>query len=379
MGTRPEAVKVAPMMTAMRRAGLNPLLIDTGQQPGRVAEAIAPFGLTPDIGLDIERRAGSLRELINLVSDAVDRLLDTQLPAAVLVQGDTTTAMAVALTAHLRQVPVVHLEAGLRTGDPRNPFPEETNRRLIADLADLHLAPTPRAARALALEGRDGHRVVVTGNTVVDALATLLPAARARTASAQDGRLMRHLVVTVHRREAWGEGVRTVAGSVRELLARYPDLRASVVTHPNPVVAADVESVLAGTDRCDLLPPQPYDDMLTLLCSADVVLTDSGGLQEEAPSIGVPAVVTRWTTERPEGVEAGWADLVGLDRAAILEAVSRRLDDPTRPDTGNPYGDGAAADRSAAAVRWLLGGGARPEDWAGPAMTSHADDLASTR
>lgn len=364
-GTRPEAVKIAPMLPALRAAGLGPVLVDTNQQPGRVAEALAPFGVRPNITLDVQRHDGSLAELIALVTTSFDALLGRAIPSAVLVQGDTSTALAVALAAHLRRVPLVHLEAGLRTGDRSNPFPEETNRRLIADLADLHLAPTARAGAALAAEGHSGPEVVITGNTVVDALSVLLPAARASTAHQTGASPGRHLVVTVHRREAWGAGVQDVARSVRQLLELHPDLHASVVTHPNPAVAADVIAELADVSRCQLLPPQPYDDMLALLTTADVVLTDSGGLQEEAPSIGVPAVVTRWSTERPEGVETGWADLVGLEPARIIAAVTARLNRPAPPSTSNPYGDGHAADRAAQAIAWLLGRGPRPKDWVG--------------
>ncbi len=371
-GTRPEAVKIAPMVPALRAAGLGPVLVDTNQQPGRVAEALAPFGLRPNLTLDIHRRDGSLAELIALVTASFDTLLTRATPGAVLVQGDTSTALAVALATHLHRVPLVHLEAGLRTGDRSNPFPEETNRRLIADLADLHLAPTARAAAALAAEGHIGPEVLITGNTVVDALSVLLPAARAAGLAAPT-RWGRHLVVTVHRREAWGQGVQDVARSVRQLLERHPDLHASVVTHPNPTVAADVIAELSGVPRCQVLPPQPYDDMLALLTTADVVLTDSGGLQEEAPSIGVPAVVARWTTERPEGVEAGWADLVGLDPDRIIAAVTARLARHAPPAVGNPYGDGHAAERAAAAIAWLLGRGPRPADW-----TGHAASLAAS-
>jgi UDP-N-acetylglucosamine 2-epimerase (non-hydrolysing) len=368
-GTRPEAVKIAPLVAALTAAGLIPVVVDTGQQPGRVAEALAPFGLRPDIELGLQRRDGGLPELVALTTTSFDAHLSATQPAAVLVQGDTTTAFAVGLTAHLRGVPLVHLEAGLRTYDRANPFPEESNRTLLADLADLHLAPTPRAAAALSAEGVRGPKVIVTGNTVVDALQVVLPAARARHHAEPDGRL---LVVTVHRREAWGAGVRTVARSVAQLLAADDSLRAVVVTHPNPAVAGHVHAVLDGVERCELLPPLPYDDMLALLVRADAVLTDSGGIQEEAPTIGVKVVVAREVTERPEGVDSGWAVLTGLDPDRIVKEVGAVLaasDQPRSAAPANPYGDGRAAERSAAAIAWLLGRGARPADWApaGPA------------
>ena len=333
VGTRHEAVKVAPMVQELRRIGITPRVIDTGQQPGRVAEALAPFGVTVDGTLAIERRDGSLNELISLAVTAADAYLRAAKPAAVLVQGDTTTALAVGLAAAMLSIQLVHLEAGLRTGDRMQPFPDETNRVMLADVASLHLAPTAGAARALAAEGLTGEHVVITGNTVVDALECLFPIVKDRPLPmgvTADHR-SKILVVTVHRRESWGQGVRAVAGAVKQLLVDRPTLHAVVVTHPNPAVRDDVHSVLGGVARCDLLPPLQYDDMLSLLSRADVVLTDSGGIQEEAPTLRVPVVVTRTVTERPEGVVAGWADLVGTDPLAIRSAVSRRLDNPGLP------------------------------------------------
>jgi UDP-N-acetylglucosamine 2-epimerase (non-hydrolysing) len=366
VGTRPEAVKIAPLVPALLGVGLEPVVIDTGQQPGRVAEALAPFGIACDASLGLQRMDGGLNELIALAITAVDGYLRAHRPAAVLVQGDTSTAMAVGLAAVMLSIPVVHLEAGLRTGNRSQPFPEETNRTLLADLADLHLAPTPLAARALAAEGRYGDNVVVTGNTVVDALHILLPQIVDRplveAISYRGGGSL--LAVTVHRREAWGAGVRAVAGAVRTLLDQHPDLHAVVVTHPNPAVAADVRDVLSGVARCDLLPPLPYDDMLALLHHADVSLTDSGGIQEEAPTLRLPVVVARSVTERPEGIEAGWATLVGLDADAMVKAVTERLANRVLPPSShNPYGDGLAAERCAQAFSWLLGLAPRPADW----------------
>lgn len=370
VGTRPEAVKVAPVVLALRARGLAVRLVDTGQQPDRVREALAPFGLAPQAGLGITRRDGGLAELSALTLTAVDAHLAAGPPRAVLVQGDTTTALSTATAAALRQVPVVHLEAGLRTGDRARPFPEELNRVLLAGLADLHLAPTARARAALLAEGVPAGSVLVTGNTVVDALDAQLVGLRGRPrpelATRPAGSPL--LVVTVHRREAWGAGVRAVAGAVRTLLAGHPRLHAVVVTHPNPAVAADVRAVLDGAERVRVVAPVPYDEMVTLLLHADLLLTDSGGLQEEAPTLGLPTLVARETTERPEGVEAGWARLVGLDPAAITAAADALLRAPAtaRPGGGNPYGDGRAAGRAAAGVAWLLGRADRPAEWSGP-------------
>ena len=366
-GTRPEAVKIAPIVQVMRQSGQRLVVIDTGQQPGRVAEALAPFGLEPDISLGLARIDGGLNELVALTVAGVDAHLATHSPSAVLVQGDTTTALAAALAARMRGIKVVHLEAGLRTYDKERPFPEETNRVLIADLADLHLAPTARAARALAREGHAGDHVVVTGNTIVDALHVLAPAATARRhpAAAGMGPGQQLMVATTHRREAWDGGVRAVAEAIRTLVAARPNLRAVVVTHPNPAIADELGVVLAGVPRVQLLQPQPYEQMLALLSCADLIVTDSGGIQEEAPSLGVPVVVARELTERPEGVAAGWAALAGHDTAVIVQAAGRFLDAPgrDRPRPENPYGDGKAALRSVAGINWLLSGGDRPGDW----------------
>ncbi|WP_270887033.1 non-hydrolyzing UDP-N-acetylglucosamine 2-epimerase [Pedococcus sp. 5OH_020] len=365
-GTRPEAVKIAPLVRALIEVGLVPTVVDTGQQPGRVDEALRPFDLSAAVNLGIKRRDGGLAELMSLTIKAADDHLRLDAPAAVVVQGDTSTALAVGLAAHLRRIPLVHVEAGLRTGDRENPFPEETNRTLLADLADLHLAPTARAAAALAAEGHVGDHVLVSGNTVVDALQTLLPAARA-TGRAQWPKAAdeQRLVVTVHRREAWGEGVQAVTQAVKELLGQRANLQAYVVTHPNPAVAADVRAALGDTERCTLLDPLPYDDMLAVLSGADAVLTDSGGIQEEAPTIGVQAVVARTTTERPEGIDTGWARLAGLQTASMVELVGQVLDGDGVAPGHNPYGDGEAGPRSALAIRWLLDGGERPKDWQG--------------
>jgi UDP-N-acetylglucosamine 2-epimerase (non-hydrolysing) len=366
VGTRPEAIKVAPVVLALRDSAVAARVIDTGQQPGRVAEALTPFGLSAHASLGLTRLDGSLNELIALAVAGTDAYLRAERPDAVLVQGDTTTAFAVGLAASMLGIPVGHLEAGLRTGDRLQPFPEETNRVLLADLSALHLVPTPHAARALAREGRAGTRVVVTGNTVVDALQRLLGAARSAPmpsgVTLEPGRQL--LAVTVHRRESWGGGIRDVATAVSRLLGDRADLHAVVVTHPNPAVRAEVESVLGSVPRCDLLPPLPYDQMLALLVRSAVVLTDSGGIQEEAPTLRVPVVVARQVTERPEGVAGGWADLVGTDPAAIQRAVTRRLDHPALPpESENPYGDGHAAPRCAQAIAWLLGRAERPVDW----------------
>ncbi|WP_127543946.1 non-hydrolyzing UDP-N-acetylglucosamine 2-epimerase [Actinoplanes sp. OR16] len=362
-GTRPEAVKLAPVALAMREAGLlTPVLLASGQHPAMVSQALAAFGLEPDITLTVERSTGSQAELLTAMVRELDELWSVRTPAAVIVQGDTTTSLAGALAAFWRRIPVVHLEAGLRSGDLDSPFPEEANRRLVAQVASLHLAPTPLAAMNLLDEKIAHTDVLITGNTVVDA--TLAVAARRmpfETPALQDrdfgkGRLV---LVTAHRRESWGEPLDRILGAVKQLIERYPDIEVVLPSHPNPAVRSQVDAALAGVERVTITDPLPYPDLSRLLSEAYLVLTDSGGIQEEAPSFGVPALVLRDVTERVESLTAGCAKLVGSDTARIVEEASSLLDSRVRRDSmtagGNPYGDGLAAKRTAQATAALLG------------------------
>jgi UDP-N-acetylglucosamine 2-epimerase (non-hydrolysing) len=332
-----------------------------------VAQALAAFDLKPDVTLPIDRRSGSQPELMTAMVNRLDALFAERAPRAVTVQGDTTTTLAGALAAFWRQIPVVHLEAGLRSGDLDSPFPEEGNRRLVGQLAALHLAPTPLAATNLLDEGVPAGRVVLTGNTVVDAALAIvdrqpqLPDGLDRVVDA--GRL---ILVTAHRRESWGEPLDRVLSAVRTLLNRYPDVHVVLPSHPNPAVRAQVEAGLAGQSRATVTDPLPYPVLARLLSEAYLVLTDSGGIQEEAPSFGVPALVLRKVTERVESLRAGCAKLVGTDPALIVGEAMRLLDDRAARDAmtaaGNPYGDGTAAGRTEQAVAELLGvaGNRRP-------------------
>jgi len=368
-GTRPEAIKLAPVVMAMRMAGrVTPVLVASGQHPTMVAQALAAFDLEPDVVLPVERVTGSQPELMTAMVSTLDALFAERPPAAVIVQGDTTTTLAGALAAFWRQIPLVHLEAGLRSGDLDSPFPEEGNRRLVGQLAALHLAPTPLAATNLLDEGVPPNKVVLTGNTVVDAALTVVdgrpeldPALREVVES--DARLV---LVTAHRRESWGEPLDRVLSAVRTLLNHYPDIHVVLPSHPNPAVRAQVEAGLANLSRVTVTDPLPYPALARLLSEAYLVLTDSGGIQEEAPSFGVPALVLREVTERVESLTAGCARLVGTDPALIVAEAMRLLDDRAARDAmtaaGNPYGDGNAAVRTEEAVAELLGvaGNRRP-------------------
>jgi UDP-N-acetylglucosamine 2-epimerase (non-hydrolysing) len=358
-GTRPEAIKLAPVAIAMRAAGrVTPVLVASGQHPTMVAQALAAFDLEPDVTLPVERRTGSQPELMTALIERLDALFEERMPQAVVVQGDTTTTLAGALAAFWRQIPVVHLEAGLRSGDLDSPFPEEGNRRLVGQIASLHLAPTALAATNLLDEGADPSRVVLTGNTVVDAALTVvgrrpeLPAELAHS----EGRM---ILVTAHRRESWGEPLDRVLSAVRILLNHYPDVHVVLPSHPNPAVRKQVEDGLAGQPRVVVTDPLPYPTLARLLSEAYLVLTDSGGIQEEAPSFGVPALVLREVTERVESLTAGCARLVGTNPSSIVAEAMRLLDDPTAraamTANGNPYGDGKAAVRTEEAVADLLG------------------------
>ncbi|WP_245973125.1 non-hydrolyzing UDP-N-acetylglucosamine 2-epimerase [Actinoplanes lutulentus] len=368
-GTRPEAVKLAPVAIAMREAGLlQPVLLASGQHPTMVTQALAAFGLEPDITLEVERSTGTQAELLTAMVRELDELWSVRTPAAVIVQGDTTTSLAGALAAFWRRIPVVHLEAGLRSGDLDSPFPEEANRRLVAQVASLHLAPTPLAAMNLLDEKIAHTDVLITGNTVVDATLAMagrkLPfenAALQRRAFNES----RLVLVTAHRRESWGEPLDRILAAVKELIERYDDIEVVLPSHPNPAVRAQVDAALAGVERVTITDPLPYPDLSRLLSEAYLVLTDSGGIQEEAPSFGVPALVLRDVTERVESLTAGCAKLVGSDTARIVEEASALLDSRVRRDAmtagGNPYGDGLAARRTAQATAALLGLAPAPE------------------
>jgi len=369
-GTRPEAVKLAPVAIAMRRQGvLAPVLLASGQHPAMVSQALAAFDLAPDITLRVDRGTGSQAELLTEMIRRLDELWQTRTPSAVIVQGDTTTSLAGALAAFWRRIPVVHLEAGLRSGDLDSPFPEEANRRLVAQVASLHLAPTPLAAMNLLDENIATGDVVITGNTVVDATLMVagrkLPYQNPAVAAVRRSSANRLVLVTAHRRESWGEPLDRILAAVRRLVQRYPDIDVILPSHPNPAVRAQVEAALSGVDRVTVTDPLPYPDLSRLLSEAYLVLTDSGGIQEEAPSFGVPALVLRDVTERVESLHAGCAALVGSDTEVIVAEAAALLDDRARRDAmtagGNPYGDGLAAERTAQATAALLGLARAPE------------------
>ena len=372
VGTRPEAVKMAPLAAALRATGrVDPVMVATGQHTTMVTQALAAFDQRPDVRLELDRRTGEQVELVAELAPALDRILAADGSAGVVVQGDTTSALVGGLVAFWRRIPLIHLEAGLRSGDLTSPFPEEANRRLIGVVADLHLAPTQRAVDALLREHVDRRRVLLVGNTVVDAVLAAADASTAFTDPllARIDRLVadgaRLMLVTAHRRESWGAGLDRVLAAVEQIVDEHPDLQCVLPAHANPAVRAQVDRALAAHPRVTVTDPLPYAALCRLLSRSTIVLSDSGGIQEEAPSFRVPVLVLREVTERMEAVDGGWAQLVGTDTARIVAAAKGVLDGSCLLPLGpNPFGDGLAGQRSAAAIEWLLGLGPRPAEFA---------------
>jgi len=352
-GTRPELIKLAPVILELRRHPrfFKVRLLATAQHRDMLDQMLDVFGLRPDHDLDIMRAGQNLDWLTGELTAKVGAELRKFRPGLVIVQGDTTTAMVSALTAFHQGIAVAHVEAGLRTGDPRDPFPEEMNRKIIGAIASWHFAPTRRAAQNLKAEGVPRSRIAVTGNTVVDALLMMDDAAGDRPSplSLTDG--LRLILVTAHRRESFGRPLKNICSALAAIARSRPDVEIVFPVHPNPAVRAEVEALLSGRDRIRLISPLDYLDFLSLLKRAHLVLTDSGGIQEEAPVFGKPVVVLRNRTERPEGIAAGVARLAGTDSKSIVREAGKILDDPrlyTRMTHGrNLYGDGRAARRIA--------------------------------
>jgi UDP-N-acetylglucosamine 2-epimerase len=355
LGTRPEAIKLAPLVVAFRRTGTPHVVVTTGQHTTAVDEVLTLFGIKPDADLGIMRPGQSLDALLARALEAVGPLLVELGPSAVVVQGDTTSMLGAALAAFHHRVPVAHVEAGLRSGDMSLPFPEEMNRKVASAIARWHFAPTDTAAHNLRREGIQD-RIHVSGNTVVDALqhvASDLPPIPPHIATVLDGH--HYLLATAHRRESWEGGIAAIARALTRVLAAVPDLRLVFATHPNPIARAPVDAILGGHDRVAIVDALPYPTFLALLRGALLAISDSGGVQEEGPTLGVPVLVTRSTTERPEGVEAGAVHLVGTDQRAIESNALRLLDDEdalrAMANAGRTiYGDGRAADRIAAVL-----------------------------
>jgi UDP-N-acetylglucosamine 2-epimerase len=356
-GTRPEAIKMAPVIQALRRRPeqFTVTACSTGQHREMLDQVLPLFELRPDVDLAVMTANQTLASLTAELLKRLDATVLEHRPDWILAQGDTTTVAAAAMVAFYRRIRFGHIEAGLRTHDFENPFPEEYNRR-IADLSAAGcFAPTPRAAHALLSEGIPRSRILASGNTVIDALQWVAglpfqPGAESPLSGVDFSR--RTILLTAHRRESFGETFREMCLAVRTIAERWAPEGVQILypVHLNPNVQQPVREILSGLDNLLLLPPLDYQSLVHVMRHSELVLTDSGGIQEEAPSLGVPVVVMRRTTERPEGVEAGVVELVGTDGAAIVSAAERYLADPRRGSGPSPYGDGLAGERIAS---WL--------------------------
>jgi UDP-N-acetylglucosamine 2-epimerase (non-hydrolysing) len=363
-GTRPEAIKVAPVIAQLQASPLfESIAVSTGQHREMLDQVTSLFGIVPDLDLNIISPRQTLADVSARALQGVTEAIQRFRPDAVIVQGDTSTSTFAALAAFYERVPVVHLEAGLRTGDIYSPFPEEANRKITSQIAALHLAPTETSKANLIAEGVPADRIQVTGNTVIDALMQVShsetgfedPALAALDAPDRTGSVV---LVTAHRRESLDGGMSQIADALAILAAAHPTLTIVFPIHKNPLVRDAIVPRLAGHSNIIVTEPLSYLEFTHAMSIADVVLTDSGGVQEEAPSLGKPVLVMRDTTERPEAVVAGTVRLIGTDRDRIVDEVSRLLTDPdaysAMSQAVNPYGDGEASARTVAAIGALF-------------------------
>jgi len=370
-GTRPEAIKVAPIVKALQSSELFECVVTvTGQHREMLDQVNTLFNISPDYDLDILEPRQTLNGVLTKTIVGLDQVLETEQPDAVIVQGDTSTSTAAAIAAFYRGIPVVHAEAGLRSHDLYSPFPEEANRKLTSQLAELHLAPTHVSRENLLRENIDVSKIFVTGNTVIDALLEVVD----KKVMFEDSKLeklvgsgRRIVLVTTHRRENQGAPMKRIGAAVAKLAIDNPDVEFVLPLHRNPAVREALLPSVQGIPTITLTEPLSYGEFTRMLNSASIVLTDSGGVQEEAPSLGKPVLVMRENTERPEAVSAGTVRLIGTDENRIYEAVSELLTNPIEfslmANAVNPYGDGQAARRTLAALAELLGVGSRIDEF----------------
>jgi len=375
IGTRPEAIKMAPVIAALNASpGLTPVVISTGQHREMLAQVVELFGIKVDHDLAVMTPGQTLASLSSKLMQAIDNVLEVVNPDILLGQGDTTSVLIGALAAFYRHVPFGHVEAGLRTGNLLSPFPEEANRKLTTPLATLHFPPTELAKRNLLAEGVPEERILVTGNTVVDALLSEVsrqqePAvwsqinSRLSAVLGSDWTSQPYVLVTGHRRENFGTGFENICRAIAKLAGKFPAHRFIYPVHLNPNVAVPVRQMLGALPNIALIEPQDYRHFVALMRHSTLVLSDSGGVQEEGPSLNKPVLVMRDTTERPEGLTAGTMLLVGAHEQSIVDHVTRLLTDSRLYEqmslAENPYGDGRAATRIAARVVEFLEAGGR--------------------
>jgi UDP-N-acetylglucosamine 2-epimerase (non-hydrolysing) len=358
LGTRPEAIKLAPVILAFQaEATLRTRVVLTGQHREMVSQVMELFGLTADRDLALMAPNQTLTHVTTATLAGLQQEFEAHPPAVVIVQGDTTTAFASALAAFYAQIPVGHVEAGLRTDNLLDPFPEEANRRLVSQITLLHFAPTEQAATNLRASGVVG-TIAVTGNTVIDALLQRAERAAPLAIPGLDPEGQRLILATVHRRENWGERLQQIGQGFRAVLDRFPDTALLLPLHRNPTVREPLQELLGDHPRAFLTEPLDYDALVAAMRACTLLLTDSGGLQEEAPALGKPVLVLRRTTERPEAVQAGTARLIGTDAAAIEAETALLLNDPqayqAMARAHNPFGDGKASGRIVALTQAFL-------------------------
>ena len=377
-GTRPEAIKMAPVLLALEKdPHCEPIHVATGQHREMLDQVLQLFQIKPHVDLNIMKANQTLYGITRDALEGLEKVFTEHKPDIVLAQGDTTTAFVSGLAAFYSKIAVGHVEAGLRTGDIYDPFPEEMNRRLLSQLTDLHFAPTQAAGDNLTREGFGREKILVTGNTVTDALLSIaagLPAGLPADLPhiAPDKKM---ILVETHRRENLGQPMQEICMALRTLVNDFTNCEIVFSVHKNPKVREVVFPALQGVERVHLIEPVEYTTLIRLMRASTLILTDSGGIQEEAPSLGKPVLVLRKTTERPEGVHAGVAKLVGTDQGVIVSEASRLLSDPgayrAMSQVASPYGDGRAAERIVAAIRHRFGHDAhRPRDF--------SPDLAAT-
>lgn len=370
-GTRPEAIKMAPIVTALQNSDQFECVVTvTGQHREMLDQVNEIFGITPDHDLNIIQPRQTLNGVLTRTVEGLDRIFGDTPPDAVVVQGDTTTSTAAAIAAFYRGIPVIHAEAGLRSFNLFSPFPEEANRKITSQITSLHLAPTATSKENLLREAITEEDIVVTGNTVIDALLHTveqqLPFTDPQLEEiASSGK--RVLLVTTHRRENQGEAMRGVGRALARIADAEPELTIVLPAHRNPVVREAVLPAIEGKPNVVVTEPLAYGEFTRMLSVAHVVLTDSGGVQEEAPSLGKPVLVMRENTERPEAVTAGTVKLIGTDEERIVTEVDRLLNDDAAyhemANAVNPYGDGEAAERSLAAIEQMFDVGRRVADF----------------
>jgi len=366
LGTRPEAIKLAPVLGALQRRGVSTSVCVTGQHREMLDPVLSFFDIRPDHQLSVMRHGQTLAQLTATILVSVSEILQKTKPALMLVHGDTTTTLAASLAAYYHSVPLGHVEAGLRTGLKNSPFPEEMNRKIAGALTDLHFAPTERAKQNLIAEGHPAERIWITGNTAIDALLhthNIVSAQSSRYArelhrcGGPNGNGRRKVLITAHRRESFGVGFEQICNAILQLSQHNPSVDFIYPVHMNPNVRGPVESILAPAAGKDLnnlflIEPLDYPTFVYLMGISEFILTDSGGIQEEAPSLGKRVLVMRAATERPEGVSAGTSVLVGADQQRIVAGVNALLEGSSPAFLGsNPYGDGRAAERIADRVQ----------------------------